>query len=220
MSEPSPTKNLGEYSDTQAIHAHFCPNFQPIYQHEMSSLLPTEFTISSHNHPLLKGFSRLSIVELLMLHADCSLLALKPAHFSRYLPTGSETRRSHYSDLPYEPGARLRAAIPALGHCVPRPAILVRAADGAASFPSEEQADAKRGPGARCQAPDGCSARRPEPFAAKNPDASHCQSVPIRWSWGGADSRFPWYLGSAAPLVAHDSPAASPPHAVGSVLPS
>ena len=46
----------------------------------------------------------------------------------------------------------------------------------------------------------------------------HCQSVPIRWSWGGADSRFPWYLGSAAPLVAHGSPAASPPHAVGSVL--
>src|SRR5213593_5101472 len=87
MSEPSPTKNLGEYSDTQAIHAHFCPNFQPIYQHEMSSLLPTEFTISSHNHPLLKRFSRLSIVELLMLHADCSLLALKPAHFSRYLPS-------------------------------------------------------------------------------------------------------------------------------------
>ena len=86
MSEPSPTKNLGEYSDTQAIHAHFCPNFQPIYQHEMSSLLPTEFTISSHNHPLLKGFSRLSIVELLMLHADCSLLALKPAHTSRLLP--------------------------------------------------------------------------------------------------------------------------------------
>jgi hypothetical protein len=31
VSEPSPTKNLGEYSDTQALHAHFCPNFQPIY---------------------------------------------------------------------------------------------------------------------------------------------------------------------------------------------
>ena len=32
VSEPSPTKNLGESSDTQALHAHFCPNFQPIYQ--------------------------------------------------------------------------------------------------------------------------------------------------------------------------------------------
>ena len=32
MSEPSPTKNWGEYSDTHAIHAHFCPNFRPIYQ--------------------------------------------------------------------------------------------------------------------------------------------------------------------------------------------
>src|SRR6266705_2649825 len=31
VSEPSPTKNLGEYSDTQALHAHFCPNFQSIY---------------------------------------------------------------------------------------------------------------------------------------------------------------------------------------------
>ena len=33
VSEPSPTKNLGEYSDTQAIYAHFCPNFQPIYHY-------------------------------------------------------------------------------------------------------------------------------------------------------------------------------------------
>ncbi len=31
VSETSPTKNLGEYSDIQALHAHFCPNFQPIY---------------------------------------------------------------------------------------------------------------------------------------------------------------------------------------------
>src|SRR5712692_6649319 len=32
LSEPSPTKNLGESSDTEAIHAHFCPNIEPIYQ--------------------------------------------------------------------------------------------------------------------------------------------------------------------------------------------
>ena len=31
VSEPSATKNLAESSDTQALHAHFCPNFQPIY---------------------------------------------------------------------------------------------------------------------------------------------------------------------------------------------
>jgi len=32
VSEDSPTKNLGESSDTQALHAHFCPNIHPIYQ--------------------------------------------------------------------------------------------------------------------------------------------------------------------------------------------
>src|SRR5436190_21007366 len=31
LSEPSSTKNLGESSDTEAIHAHFCPNIEPIY---------------------------------------------------------------------------------------------------------------------------------------------------------------------------------------------
>jgi WD40 repeat protein len=29
--EPSPHRIWAEYSDTQAVHAHFCPNFQPIY---------------------------------------------------------------------------------------------------------------------------------------------------------------------------------------------
>ena len=32
LSEPSSTKNLGEYSDTKAVQAHFCPNIEPIYQ--------------------------------------------------------------------------------------------------------------------------------------------------------------------------------------------
>src|SRR6266566_1145598 len=31
LSEPSPMKILGESSDTEAIHAHFCPNFHPNY---------------------------------------------------------------------------------------------------------------------------------------------------------------------------------------------
>jgi hypothetical protein len=31
VSEDSPTKNLGESSDAQALHAHFCPIFQPIF---------------------------------------------------------------------------------------------------------------------------------------------------------------------------------------------
>jgi hypothetical protein len=31
LSEPSLKKNLGESSDTEAIHAHFCPNIGPIY---------------------------------------------------------------------------------------------------------------------------------------------------------------------------------------------
>ena len=30
LSEPSSTKNLGEYSDTKAVHAHFCPNIEPM----------------------------------------------------------------------------------------------------------------------------------------------------------------------------------------------
>ena len=34
VSQSSPTKNLGEYSDTQALHAHFCPNIHPIYQQQ------------------------------------------------------------------------------------------------------------------------------------------------------------------------------------------
>jgi hypothetical protein len=37
LSEPSSTKNWGEYSDTKAVHAHFCPNIHPIYQ--FSSML-------------------------------------------------------------------------------------------------------------------------------------------------------------------------------------
>ncbi|HYU72998.1 MAG TPA: hypothetical protein VEL31_09995, partial [Ktedonobacteraceae bacterium] len=41
VSEPSATKNLGESSDTQALHAHFCPNFQPIYQRERSRVFST-----------------------------------------------------------------------------------------------------------------------------------------------------------------------------------
>jgi hypothetical protein len=32
VSQSSPTKNLGESSDTQALHAHFCPKIHPIYQ--------------------------------------------------------------------------------------------------------------------------------------------------------------------------------------------
>jgi hypothetical protein len=52
----------------------------------MRYALTTEFTIFSHNNRLLKRFSRLSIVELLTLRADCSRFALKPARFSRLLP--------------------------------------------------------------------------------------------------------------------------------------
>ncbi len=40
VSEPSATKNLGESSDTQALHAHFCPNFQPIYHLALDGLQP------------------------------------------------------------------------------------------------------------------------------------------------------------------------------------
>ena len=32
LSEPSPTQILGQSSNTQAIHAHFCPSLHPIYQ--------------------------------------------------------------------------------------------------------------------------------------------------------------------------------------------
>jgi hypothetical protein len=45
VSEPSPTKNLGEFSDTQALHAHFCPNFQPIYH--LAIPLYTTFVMAS-----------------------------------------------------------------------------------------------------------------------------------------------------------------------------
>ena len=36
LSEPSPMKILGESSDTEAIHAHFCPNFHPNYHDPLS----------------------------------------------------------------------------------------------------------------------------------------------------------------------------------------
>jgi hypothetical protein len=32
LSEDLPTRNWGESSDTEAVHAHFCPNIEPIYQ--------------------------------------------------------------------------------------------------------------------------------------------------------------------------------------------
>jgi hypothetical protein len=38
LSEYSPTKKLGEYSNTEAIHAHFCPNIDPIYQYAPEEL--------------------------------------------------------------------------------------------------------------------------------------------------------------------------------------
>jgi len=44
VSEYSPTKNLGEYSDTQALHAHFCPNFQPIYHLALSFKVAVSLT--------------------------------------------------------------------------------------------------------------------------------------------------------------------------------
>ena len=37
LSEDSPMKNLGESSDTEAVHAHFCPNIEPIYQQLVKS---------------------------------------------------------------------------------------------------------------------------------------------------------------------------------------
>ena len=35
--EPSSTKNLGESSDTEAIHAHFCSKIHPIYQEDVAA---------------------------------------------------------------------------------------------------------------------------------------------------------------------------------------
>ncbi len=50
MSEPSPTKNLGESSDTEAIHAHFCPNIEPIYHLPLVELTDLLVEVDSWTH--------------------------------------------------------------------------------------------------------------------------------------------------------------------------
>ena len=51
------------------------------------------------NNPLLKGPFNCSMVELLTLCADCSLVAPKPAHSSRFWPPRVFLTKSY--DVPY-----------------------------------------------------------------------------------------------------------------------
>jgi len=57
VSEPSPTKNWGESSDTQALHAHFCPNFRPIYHTKL------EIEESEHHRAVGDALNALRVLQ-------------------------------------------------------------------------------------------------------------------------------------------------------------
>jgi hypothetical protein len=73
VSEPSPTKNLGESSDTQAHHAHFCPNFQPIYHEDPKKTdIAIEMLSAAANgeKELADIFTRMIAAELQEIHSQ------------------------------------------------------------------------------------------------------------------------------------------------------
>ena len=51
------------------------------------------------NNPPLKGPFNCSMVELLTLCIDCSLVAPKPSHSSRFLPPGKKARKYNGYDI-------------------------------------------------------------------------------------------------------------------------
>jgi hypothetical protein len=67
-----------------------------------------EFTIVEYDAPLLEPYFQVAMVVLLTLRANCSLLALKPAMSSPYLPV---TRRLRKLDARSHSNRRLRASV-------------------------------------------------------------------------------------------------------------